>query len=106
MLYYYYSAILRQHAVIAIFLKNKFTLQTTRPCIGLIFSYPENVVLIFNMNNSQLYPYDIKTKALYQLKKKNTEYGAITLIPVCLSFRDEKKLKIISKYIYIYICVY
>ena len=79
--YYYavlslYSAVLRQHAVIAIFLKNKFTTQTIRPRI--IYFYPKNIVLICNMNSSQLYPYDIKKKT----------YGAITLIPV---LRDEKK---------------
>ena len=43
------------------------------------------------MNNSKLYPYDIKKKTLYQFKKKTIEYGAITLIPVFLSFRDDKK---------------
>ena len=93
-----YSAVLRQYAVIAIFLKNKFTLQTTRPRI--IFFHPKNIALIFNMKNSQLYPYDIKKKKhCINFIKKTTEYGAITLILVFLSFQDEKKTKIIIKYI-------
>ena len=97
MLYIYYSAVLRQHAVIAIFLKNKFTLQTTKPRI--IFFFPKNIVLIFNMNNSQLYPYEIKKRNIISIKK-TTEYGAIrpTLIRFLKFSRRKKKTKIIIKY--------